>query len=89
MKKIKENILLVILFAFKWHLRFIYFFIKLFTKSKKRVFFLSRQFNEIPLNYEMLIKRLKQANIDVRVNCKKVSVGVNAIIRNESFVQRS
>lgn len=83
MKKIKENILLAILFIFKWHLRIIYFFIKLFTKRRKRVFFLSRQFNDIPLNYEMLINKLKQEEIDVKVICKKVSVGVNSIIRNE------
>lgn len=83
MKKIKENIILFMLFVFKWHLRGIYFFIKLFTKRKRRVFFLSRQFDEIPLNYEMLINKLEEENINVKVICKKVSGGVNAIIRNE------
>lgn len=83
MKKVKESIMLFILFVFKWHLRSVYFFIKIFTLQKKRVFFLSRQFNEIPLNYEMLINNLKEENIDVKVICKKVSGGVNAIIRNE------
>ena len=83
MKKIKESILLAILFIFKWHLRIIYFFIKLCTQRKNRVFFLSRQFNEIPLNYEMLIGKLKKEKIDIKIICKKVSVGVNSIIRNE------
>lgn len=83
MKKIKENIMLFILFLFKWHLRSIYFFIKLFTKRKNRVFFLSRQFNELPLNYEMIINELRKENIEIKVICKKVSGGVNAIIRNE------
>lgn len=83
MKKIKENIMLFMLFIFKWHLRSIYFFIKLFTKRRKRVFFLSRQFNELPLNYEMIIEKLQKENIEVKVICKKVSGGVNAIIRNE------
>lgn len=83
MKKIKENIMLFILFIFKWHLRSIYFFIKLFTKRKNRVFFLSRQFNELPLNYEMIINELRKENIEIKVICKKVSGGVNAIIRNE------
>lgn len=83
MKKIKENIMLFMLFIFKWHLRSIYFFIKLFTKRRKRVFFLSRQFNELPLNYGMIIEKLQKEDIEVKVICKKVSGGVNAIIRNE------
>lgn len=83
MKNIKENIMLFLLLVFKWHLRCIYFFIKIFTKQKRRVFFLSRQFNEIPLNYEMLINKLEKENIDVKVICKKVSGGLNAMIRNE------
>ena len=83
MKKIKEKILLAILFIFKWHLRIIYFFIKLFTKRRKRVFFLSRQFSDMPLNYEMLVNKLNEDNVEVKVICKKVSVGVNSIIRNE------
>lgn len=83
MKKIKEKLLLILLFIFKWHLKFIYFIIKLFTKQRKRVFFLSRQFNEIPINYKILIEDLKKENIDVRVICKQVATGLNAVIRNE------
>ena len=83
MKLIKEKILLALLFIFKWHLRGMYFFIKLFTKQKTRVFFLSRQFNEVPINYEYLINELKKENIYTKVICKKVSTGLNAIIRNE------
>ena len=83
MKKVKENIMLFLLFVFKWHLRGIYYFIKLFTRRKKRVFFLSRQFDEIPLNYQMIINKLSEKDIDTKIICKKVSNGVNAIIRNE------
>ena len=83
MKKIKEILLNYSLIILKWHLRSIYFFIKLFTKQRKRVFFLSRQSNETPLNYEIIIKELKKDNVDVKIICKKVSTGVNAIIRNE------
>lgn len=79
----KKKILLFLLFIFKWHFRIIYFFIKLFTRQKKDVFFLSRQFDFIPLNYELLIKELESRNIKVKVICKKVSNGLNAIIRNE------
>lgn len=83
MKKIKERILLALLFIFKWHLKSIYFLIKLFTNQENRVFLLSRQFDEIPLNYEMIIEKLETNDIDVKVICKKVGKGLNAIIRNE------
>lgn len=83
MKLIKEKVLLMLLFIFKWHLRGIYFFIKLFTKQKTRVFFLSRQFNFVPINYEFIIEELKKENIDTKVICKKVSNGLNGLIRNE------
>lgn len=83
MKMMKENIMLIFLFVFKWHLRCIYFFIKMFTKQRRRVFFLSRQFNDIPLNYELLINKLEKKDIEIKVICKKVSGGLNAMIRNE------
>lgn len=83
MKKIKQCILLILLFIFKWHLRIIYFFIKLFTFRKKRVFFISRQSNEISTNYKMLIDGLKKENIDSVVICKKIPTGLNSMLRNE------
>jgi len=83
MKKLKQNILCILLNIFKYHLRIIYFFIKIFTIQKQNVFFLSRQFNEIPLNYELLINKLKQKKIKTKVICKKVSSGLNSVIRNE------
>lgn len=83
MKKIKQTILLILLFIFKWHLRIIYFFIKLFTFRKKRVFFISRQFDEIPMNYKILIDELEKDNISSVVICKKVPTGLNSMLRNE------
>lgn len=83
MKKIKHNILLILLFIFKWHLRIIYFFIKLFTFRKKRVFFISRQFDEIPMNYKILIDELEKDNISSVVICKKVPTDLNSMLRNE------
>lgn len=79
----KEKILLILLFIFKWHLRIIYSFIKLFTIRKNQVFFLSRQFDEVPLNYQRLIDGLEKDGISVKVICKKISSGVNSAIRNE------
>ena len=79
----KEKLLLFLLFIFKWHLRIIYFFIKLFTIRKKRVFFLSRQFDSVPYNYQRLMDELTKDGYDVKVICKKVSSGVNSAVRNE------
>lgn len=83
MKKIKQSILLILLFIFKWHLRIIYFFIKLFTKSKKRVFMISRQFDDVPLNYKLLKDELNNNSIESVVICKKVPTGLNSLMRNE------
>ena len=73
----------IILNIFKYHLRFIYFFIKIFTMQKSRVFFLSRQFNEIPYNYKVLIEELNKDGYETRVICKKLSSGLNSTLRNE------
>ena len=80
MKRKIKNFVLVL---FKYHLRFIYFFIKVFTVQKSRVFFLSRQFNEIPYNYKELINYLNKDGYETKVICKKISSGLNSTLRNE------
>lgn len=85
----KEKVLLILLFIFKWHLRIIYFFIKLFTVRKKKVFFLSRQFDSVPYNYQVLMDGLIKDGYDVKVICKKVSSSVNSTIRNEKKNRKS
>ena len=82
-KKIKNAILLFLLVIFKYSLKLIYFFIKLFTIRGKNVFFLSRQFNEIPLNYKSIMKVLDNSNIKYYTICKKIPSSINIIIRNE------
>ena len=74
----------ILLYIFKWHLRFIYFFIKLFTKQKDQVFFLSRQYSKIPLNYSYIINNLKKknSNIKIKVICKKVDDDLNETLRD-------
>ena len=64
MKRKLKNMLLIL---FKYHLRFIYFFIKLFTVQKRRVFFLSRQFDSVPYNYQKLIDELESDGYQTRV----------------------
>lgn len=82
-KKVKKLVLVFLLIIFKYHLKLIYFFIKIFTKQKSEVFLLSRQFNELPLNYELLIKELNKNKISYKYICKKVPSSINTIIRNE------
>ncbi len=74
----------IILEIFKIHLQTIYFFIKIFTRQRNRVFFLSRQTNHPPLNYNLLINYISKydKNIEIRVSCKRVSEGLNKVIHS-------
>ena len=76
----------ILLYIFKIHLRIIYFFIKLFTKQEKQVFLLSRQYNKISLNYEYIIKKLKEKDdgIKIKVICQKVDNELNETLRDSS-----
>lgn len=74
----------VLLYIFKIHLKIIYFFIKLFTKQESQVFFLSRQYNKIPLNYSYIIKELQRQNknVKIKVICQKVDNELNETLRD-------
>jgi len=85
---IKHYLLIFLLLVFKYHLKVIYVFIKLFSKARSQVFFLSRQSDDLPLNYRLLIEGLTKQNIEVRVICKKVTDGINALVRNEKKQKR-
>lgn len=89
-QKEERKEMLILLYIFKWHMQFMYFFIKLFTRQKQQVFFLSRQFNEIPLNYQYVIDELKRqrSNIQIKVICKKVGSELNETIRDTSKSSR-
>lgn len=72
-----------ILQIFKLHLISIYFFVKLLFRQKKQVLFLSRQYDDIPLNYERIIIELKKEHIDYQIVCKKVDSGINDSLRTQ------
>jgi len=72
-----------ILYLLKWHLVSVYFFIKILTKKKKQVLFLSRQFNNVSLNYQMVIDELEKNNIKYKCICKKVDSSVNDSVRTQ------
>lgn len=71
----------IILYLIKFHLISVYFFIKLIFKQKKQVLFLSRQFDNLSLNYQMIIDELKKNNINYKYVCKKVDTSINDSIR--------
>ncbi len=73
----------VILYLIKIHFIIIYFFIKLFTRQKNRVYLLSRQYDKPSLNYQMIINRLKKDKIDYKVECKKVDSSINDSVRTQ------
>lgn len=83
--------MLILLYIFKWHMQFIYFFIKLFTRQKQQVFFLSRQFNELPLNYKYIIDELKRQKSDIKIKviCKKVGSELNETIRDTNKASKA
>lgn len=73
----------IILYIIKGHFIIIYFFIKLFTKQKKQVYLLSRQFNSPSINYQIIIDELKKDNIPYKVKCKKISSSINDSMRTQ------
>ena len=79
-----EN-LTVILYVFKIYLKIVYFFIKLFTKQEQQVFFLSRQYSKVSLNYRWIIHELKKNNkkIKIKVICQKVDSEINETLRDK------
>lgn len=79
----KKMLLIIMLYLFKWHLKIIYVFIKLFTKQKSEVFFLSRQGDTMSLNYSMLCSCFDTEGIKYKMICKKVPSGINGVFRNE------
>ena len=73
----------LILYIVKVHFIIIYFFIKLFTKQRKQVYLLSRQFNSPSINYQMIIDELEKKGILYKVKCKKVNTGINDSVRTQ------
>ena len=71
----------IILYLIKIHFIINYFFIKLFTKQKKRVYLLSRQYDKPSLNYKYIIEELEENNINYKVKCQKIESSINDSMR--------
>jgi len=70
----KKNILVIILYIARFLMSFIYFFIKLFPMQKNKITMLSRQSNEINIDFEMIVDEIKKNHkeLKVKVLCKKI-----------------
>lgn len=74
----------IILTLMKIYLKIVYSIIKLFTKKKNQVFFISRQTNKPSLNYQMLIDYIKEKDksIKIKLSCGRVAEGLNKLIHS-------
>ena len=79
----KNFFLSIILYISKIGLKIIYFFIKLFTKTRKKVTLLSRQSDNINIDFELIKDEfekinksekdnLNKTNLEIKVLCKKI-----------------
>lgn len=73
----------IILYLIKIYFTIVYFFIKIFTKQKKQVFLLSRQFNSPSINYQIIMEELEKEHIKYKVKCKKVESSINDSVRTQ------
>ena len=64
----------VAIYVFKFVLKFIYFFLKLFPTNNKKVTFISRQGNEINIDFKMIADELikRDKNIKTVFICKRM-----------------
>lgn len=70
---IKEKITIILLYITKHCMRIIYFFIKIFTKQKNKITLLSRQSDDLSIDYTLLKKELEKIEgIEIKVMCKKI-----------------
>lgn len=68
---------IIAIYIFKGTLKFIYFFLKLFPTNKRKIVFISRQSDEINLDFEMLKKEIEKRhkNIKMIFLCNRIKKG--------------
>ena len=63
----------IVLYLARTVMRMIYFFIKLFTRQKNKVAFLSRQSDTMSIDFKLLEKIFnKETNLQTEILCKKI-----------------
>ena len=70
----KKNVLSVILYIVRFAMSFIYFFIKIFPIQKNKITLLSRQSNNINIDFEMILDEINKNHKDIKVTvlCRKI-----------------
>lgn len=70
----KQFLLKIVLYIARTGMRFIYFFIKLFTKQKtNKITMLSRQSNNINIDFRLLKEELEQNDkVEIKILCKMI-----------------
>lgn len=70
----KSFILKITLYVMRTCMCFIYFFIKLFPRQNNKLLMISRQSNEISIDFEMLKDEIvkKHKDINIKILCKKI-----------------
>ena len=68
----------ILIYAFKYLLKFIYFFLKLFPTNEKQIVFISRQTNDINIDFSMIRDEIKRRdpNIKMKFICKRIDKGL-------------
>lgn len=75
------KVLLITLF--KFNLKFVYFFLKLFPVNNKKIILLSRQFNEPSIDFEYIKEEFlkRDSNFKVVVLTKKMEKGLKGLLK--------
>lgn len=67
-----------LIYIFKISLKIIYFFLKMLPTNKKKIVFISRQSNEINIDFKMLRDEIKKRNKNIKMVfiCKRIDKGL-------------
>ncbi len=78
----------MIIYLYKYHLKFIYFFLKLLPVNKKKVTFLSRQVDDESLDFKEIRKPLEKKGYKTKVLCKRMKRGLKNYIKYNFHIYR-
>ena len=78
----------MIINIYKYHLKLIYFFLKLFPTKKNKVTFISRQVNEESLDFKEIRTRLDKKGYKSKVLCKRMGKGFKNYLKYNFHIYR-
>lgn len=82
--------MVLLMHLYIYFLRFIYYFMKL-RKTRNRIVFLSRQSNDISLDFKLLKKEIEKQNkdIEIKVITKKIEKNIISVIKGFFIIIKS